>query len=104
MKNVIEMRATRTLAGPGVYAYDAEAMVREHETQKEVWLHVNWYDGMKHYTVCEKSMWAFMVNCEDDGEGFPEYLEEYEKLSDAKKSEYGKVFAELNRMLSLIEG
>lgn len=136
---IVEMKATRTLAGPGVYGIDAEAIVRDARTREVVYVYVNWYDGFKNYTVSRDSMWEYMTGGETspedaveelfpdgenpyfignivDGElppwpedtgddrGEPDYLEHYEKLTDAKKSAYWHVFRVLNQMCKLMDG
>ena len=63
MKQIIDIRTDRTLAAPGVYAFDAEAKVRDLETQEVVYVHVNWCDDFKHYTVSKESVSLFMTTC-----------------------------------------
>lgn len=126
MKTVVEVKAKRTMAGPGMDAFDAEAVVSE-AGKADVYVHVNEYDMFKHYTVSVKSL----MDSEDDGqemteeekEAFhqkimqmisdcvvdtdvtdgPEYIEEYSKLADAKKSEYGEVFSALSKVIGMLK-
>lgn len=89
------MRAGRVLSCPGVYGYDAEAvMVND---GKELYAHVNQYNGMMNYTVSEKSIYDYMVNdAEDPG---AEFTESYEELDEAKESEYYSAFEILDKMV-----
>ena len=100
MKSVVELKATRTFAGPGMYAYDADARVRD-ENDKELYVHVNAYDMFHVYTVSETSTYAFATN-ETDVDPEAEYLEYYENKTDAKQSAYWRVFDKLNGMITLI--
>lgn len=124
MKQVYNIKATRTLAGPGVYGYDAEATVRL-EDQTEVFVHVNEYDDMTHYTVGKESIYDEMTgNAElteadvDEimawkdklmaGEVEAEvhetkFIEEYSSLKEASASEYKDVFMVLTGTLSLLK-
>lgn len=130
MKTITEIKAKRSFAGPGMYGYDAEATVVD-ETGKEVYVHVNAYDSFRHYTVQKESIWDFMAgNVEVDTNdmekmpffGDPDFdeklkeldgdepdgndtkrIEEYGRLSDAKGSEYYKVFEALNKSIALME-
>lgn len=126
MKTVVEVKAKRTMAGPGMDAFDAEAVVSE-AGKDDVYVHVNEYDMFKHYTVSAKSL----MDSEDDGQEMTEeekeafhqkimqmisdcvvdsdvtdgseYIEEYSKLADAKKSEYGEVFSALSKVIGMLK-
>lgn len=124
MKQVYNIRATRTLAGPGVYGYDAEATVRL-EDQTEVYVHVNEYDDMTHYTVGKESIYDDMTGSaelteadvdeilewkdklmagEVDAEATEtKFIEEYSSMKDACTSAYKDVFMVLVGVLALIE-
>lgn len=97
MKAVLKIKAKRTNVGPGVCSYDAEAKVNDGDI---VYVHVNWGDGPKHYTVCAESIWKFMTK---GGTGsLPEFSEEYSTLTGASESAYRAVFELLDGVLSAI--
>ena len=96
MKQITEVNAKRSFAGPGVYAFDAEATIWDSDTGDEVYVHVNLYDMFRHYTVGNASLMG-------DDIVETEYSEEYERMSDAKGSEYYKVFDMLNKVLTRME-
>jgi len=117
----------RKMAEPGVYAYDAEAVVSKAGCS-DVYVHVNEYDMFKHYVVSEKSLMdaddsgnkmtdaekeefsqeiARMIrDCEVDAEAVAdaEYIEAYDSLAKSKGSEYYSVFTVLQKMVSLMAG
>ena len=117
----------REMAAPGVYAYDAEAVVSKPDCA-DVYVHVNEYDMFKHYVVSEKSLMdadesdhemteaekeefsqeiARMIrDCEADAEAVAdtEYIETYDSLAKSKDSEYYSVFTVLQKMVSLMAG
>ena len=117
----------REMAAPGVYAYDAEAVVSKPDCA-DVYVHVNEYDMFKHYVVSEKSLMdadesdhemteaekeefsqeiARMIrDCEVDAEAVAdtEYIEAYDSLAKSKDSEYYSVFTVLQKMVSLMAG
>ena len=100
MKTIISMRAARTFAGPGMYAVDAEAQVRQ-EDQSIVYVHINAYDMFRHYTVSKTSIYDFMTNAtEEDPEA--EFEEEYSSLKETQASAYAKVFKALSSVISQI--
>ena len=131
--NVLGYNGDKKMVAPGVWAYDAEAIV-ERADESIVYVHMNEYDGMQHYTVSEESLYSFDVEEPDeveyDDEGEPvnvpfagdpdfeeqmnafcagaevsdavEYIEEYDNLTDAMQSAYGKVFGVLNEMTGLM--
>lgn len=101
MKTIMEIKAKRSFACPGLYGYDAEATVYDSDTGKDVYVHVNSYDSMRNYTVSETSIYDFMTGDGEHPEA--EFSEEYERLSDAKKSEYGKVFDVLAKVVTRME-
>lgn len=103
MKGVYNIKAKSTFAGPGVYGYDAEATVKC-EDGKELFVHVNDYAGMKHFTVSETSTYDMLTNnsVSADGVSSPVYIEMYTKQSEAKASEYWSVFKVLKDCLNLI--
>lgn len=68
MKVVTELKANRTYAGPGVYAFDAEAVVLDTETDQTVYVHVNLYDGFENYTVSESSLWDDVDDDDETGD------------------------------------
>ena len=117
----------REMAAPGVYAYDAEAVVSKPDCA-DVYVHVNEYGMFKHYVVSEKSLMdaddsshkmtdaekeefsqeiARMIrDCEVDAEAVAdaEYIEAYDSLAKSKGSEYYSVFTVLQKMVSLMAG
>lgn len=126
MKKVYRIRAARTFAGPGSWAGDAEAMVVL-DDDSEVFVHVNDYAGMQHYTVSKESIFDELTGSDDSeptgeendewikdmvaGKDFevPEtpdepskFIEEYSKLSEAKESEYYKVFQFLKKSVNMV--
>lgn len=94
MKSVIEVNAEKSFAGPGEWAYDAEACVKAPEGDT-VYVHVNMYDMFRHYVVSKVSMMEDIV---DDSE----FIEQYERMSDAKESKYYKVFDALNKVITMM--
>lgn len=96
---VSEIKAKSVFAGPGMSALVAEAVVYDDETGDEVFVTVQDYEGME-YTVAEKSVYAFLA--EDQGEPVSEFLEEYTKAEDAKKSAYAKVFDGLKKAMKVL--
>ena len=100
MKMIISMRGTRTFAGPGVYAIDAEAEVRV-DSGETVYIHINDYDSFRHYTVSKTSIYDFMTGASDtDPEAV--FTEEYTSLKETRNSEYAAVFKALSAMVSQI--
>lgn len=127
MMDVLEIRGRKSFAGPGVYGYDAEAKVID--GGMEVYVGINYYDDMRHYTVSKESVYDGMTGelAGDDGEemfaGDPNFLEkldryvekhpvkwpervaEYTSAKDAMGSKYGKVYDTLWKMISrMMEG
>ena len=100
MKMIISMRGTRTFAGPGVYAIDAEAEVRV-DNGETVYVHINDYDGFRHYTVSKTSIYDFMTG-ESDTDPEAVFTEEYTSLKETKTSEYARAFKALSAMVSQI--
>lgn len=96
---VYEIRGKSSFAGPGMRGYDAEARV-EDQYGNTVYVHVNDYD-MRHYTVSKTSIYDFMTGNAEDPEAV--FDEEYERLADAKKSAYGKVFETLTKVIARME-
>ena len=86
--SVYEVRAKKTVAGPGLYGYDAEARV-EDSAGERVFVHATVFSDVEEYTVAEKSAYEFMTG---DGEPVEDFLEEYGSEKEAGKSAYRKVF------------
>lgn len=80
-----ELRGKLTMAGPGSWAFDAEAVVDDNG--KTVYVHANWYDDFKHYTVSTQSRFDFLAGNTDDAPDGT-VLEEYKSLRGAAKSKY----------------
>ena len=95
MKSIYEITAKKTMAAPGMWGYDAEAKVTGPDVAEEIFVHVNMYEGFKNYVVSDKSLFGDDL-CD-------EYIEQYEKLSEAKASAYYPVFKALNSVLSAME-
>jgi len=97
---VVSVRGTRTFAGPGMYACDAEATVRTSDGT-EVYVHANAYDMFKHYTVSKTSIYDFLTGNGDDPNAV--FDEEYNRLADAKVSKYYKVIDMLAKVITRLE-
>ena len=94
-----EIKAKRIFAGPGMYAYVAEAEVFDDDTGDTVYVAVQEYSGSE-YTVSGKSVYAFLAG---DGEAPADgFIEEYTKADDAKKSGYWKVFDILRKNIKVL--
>lgn len=87
--SITEMRAKKVMAGPGNFAYIAEAKVVD-GNGKEVYVTVNYYDGTE-YTVQEQSVYDFLAGYGD--EPCVEFAENYGALGEAKNSAYAEVFS-----------
>jgi len=94
MKTIYTINSKKTMAFPGVWGYDAEAMVASPDSPEEVFVHVNNYDGMRSYTVAASSMM---------GGDVPDFTEEYGKLDEAKESQYYGVFKALNAVIAAMK-
>lgn len=70
MKEVIGMQTTRIVEGPGMYAYDAEALVRDVDTGERVYVFMNWYEGVETAIVSTASMFDSPVYQLSDIEDF----------------------------------
>ncbi len=92
----LNMRAARTLAGAGVYAYDAEMKVAM-EDGAVVFLHAN-YAEENHFTVARESIFDYMVG-ESADEPAIEVLEEYDSLLAAMVSPYYRGFQALDALV-----
>lgn len=87
MKQIVEIKTNH-----GMVSYDAEALVRDFDTDSMVYVHVNWYEDATHYTVSAEPLMG--------AEDAVEFQEEYRSLRSAKKSGYGKVFEVLEKVLN----
>lgn len=99
---IIRERAKVTTACAGMEGYDAEVTVEVWDDNKHMngvyYVHANCFEGF-HYTVAKKSMFEFMTNLSDEDPGEIEFIEEYEKISQTKDSEFSVAFKAANRML-----
>ena len=96
---IIGIRAKKIFAGPGTWAWLAEALVKD-EKCGERYVTVHYYDG-EDYTVSGHSLYDYLA---DDGdEMVPDYLEVYDDYEDAKKSEYAEIFARLRSVIDMLE-
>ena len=93
--NIYEIKAKKSFAGPGMWAWMAEARV-EDENANERYVTVHFYDG-EIYTVSEKSVYDHFDD--DDGDMFNEFIEEYDNYRDARKSAYAKEFETLRKLI-----
>ena len=94
------MKCKRQFAGPGEYAYIAEAKVVVQEPD-ELFVTVHDYAGMLEYTVSKESVYAFMID--DEGDPIEEFEEEYTDRTEAKTSLYWDVFALLERNIKALK-
>lgn len=93
--NIIRTRCKKTFAGPGMWAYDAEAKV---EDRGEIlYIHQNFY-GNDHFTVAEESIFDYMTG-ETEEEVIADFIEEYENLDEAQESRYIEIFKMLDQMI-----
>lgn len=58
MKEIIEIRATRELAEPGEYAYDAQAVLCDTETMEHLYVRVNRLEGNDYLCVSNQSVYG----------------------------------------------
>lgn len=93
--SINEIKAKKIFAGPGTWAWIAEAIVEDNQGN-DLFVTVHYYDG-ENYSVSKQSVYAFLA---DDGdEPASELLEEYDDYKDAKKSVYAKVFDALRKVI-----
>ena len=86
------VKAKKVMACPGSFALVAEAMLLE--KGEETYVTYQLYDT-EEFTVSKESLYDYLA--EDGDEPAEGILEEYTKLSEAKKTKYGKVFEMLKR-------
>lgn len=94
------IKCKKVFAGPGTWAYVAEAKVVVKEPD-ELFVTINDYDGMCEYTVSKQSVYAYMA--EDQGEPIEKFEEEYTRLADTKLSDFSGVFALLRRNIAALK-
>lgn len=124
MKTVYTVKANHKMVAPGVWAFDAEAMVTGPDVDEEVYVAVSEYDGATNLTVGNKSimeddggaessveenraLWESVQKWMDSGCPAPdgdaadgdEFAEHYSSLAAAKKSAYYPVFKMLVDLL-----
>ena len=92
---IYSIKAERTMAEPGILAFDAEARVLTDE-RGELYVSVNRFDGDTHYGVSDISF--IDGGCEE-----PKYLKEYESTDEAGRSPYGEVFHKLESIVGMLE-
>lgn len=97
---VSELKAKRIFAGPGNYAYVAEAEVFDDATGDTVFVAVQKYAGGYECTVSKESVYAFLA--ENSGEPAGEFLEEYGSAQETKASEFAKVFDALRKAIGVL--
>ena len=94
---VMEIRGSKFYAGMDMCGYSAEARVRNGDGT--VYVHVD--DGYgRQYYVTRGSTYDAMIGKAEYAE--PEYVVKYDKLADAKRSEYGKVFDTLVKVVNCL--
>ena len=125
MKYIYEIRSKRDMAAPGVWGYEAEAKVAGPDSVEEIFVFATNYLSNSLYVVDSTSVMDEhnggemtpeeeaeideMVRKVQAGEDLGEvgsdspYMEQYEKLSDAKASAYYPVFKALNDVLKAME-
>ena len=96
---IIGIRAKKIFAGPGTWAWLAEALVKDGRDE-ELYAAVHYYDG-EDYTVSRQSLYDFLA--EDGDRMVSDYLEVYDDYEDAKKSEYAEIFARLRSVIDMLE-
>ena len=95
-----QIKCKRQFAGPGVYAYVAEAKVVVEEPD-ELFVTVHDYDGFLNYTVAKESIYAYLID--DEGGPVEDLLENYEEKAAAKKSAFADVFALLEKNIAALK-
>lgn len=90
------IRARKVFAGPGNFAWVAEADVVKDDGE-ETQVTVQYYDG-EEYTVQRGSMYEFLA--EDGDEPECEFDEEYDTWKEAKASGYAEVFRVLRYVIN----
>lgn len=100
MKYVSSIRAKRTSGCAGTYGIDAEAVISVDDAS-EVYAHANLYDGERHYTIGNKSIYDFMTGDAEDPHA--EFSEEYDNLSETEESEYHDAFLALDVCLKALD-
>ena len=89
------IRARKVFAGPGTFAWIAEAdVITEAGEEKQVT--VQYYDG-EEYTIQEGSMYEFLAEDGEDPEC--EFEEEYTSWEEARSSGYAEVFKVLRGVI-----
>ena len=96
---IIEIKAKKHFAGPGMWAWLAEALV-EKDKGEAVYVTAHYYDG-EIYSVSKQSVYDYFVNGND--EAAEDLLEEYEDYKDAAKSEYKQVFSKLRKVIDMLD-
>lgn len=95
--NVIEIKAKRIVAGPGMCAYVAEAEVLDFASGESRYVTYQEYEG-KEFTVSKESVYAFLAENREDPAS--EFLEEYESARAAGASGYAGVFEMLKKVVA----
>ena len=93
---ILNIRANKTIAGPGEFGFDAEAFILD-ENNREHYVYANIFDEYVTYALSKTSVYDYMV--EDEGEEPSEYEEQYESLEDAYDSKYFDLFVMLDKIL-----
>lgn len=93
--NIEGIKAKKVFAGPGTFAWIAEAFVVM-EDGSDTNVTVQYYDG-EEYTVQSGSMYEFLAEDGEDPEC--EFDEEYDNWDDAKASGYADVFETLRGVI-----
>lgn len=96
---IIEIKAKKHFAGPGMWAWLAEALVEDDKGEK-VYVTVHYYTG-EDYSVCKQSVYDYFVNGVE--EITEELLEEYDNFEDSQSSEYKQVFSALRKVIDMLD-
>ena len=94
------IKCKQVFAGPGMYAFVAEAKVVVKEPD-ELFVMINEYDGFVNCTVAKQSQYAFFA--EDGEEPDDEFIEEYKSFKETSNSQFAAVFAILRRNISALK-
>lgn len=100
MMRIISIKTQITTAGVACEVLNAEMELCTPQGQS-VFLHINDYEGT-HYTVATGSIYAFMTN-QTDVAPKVKFSEEYSSWRAAQKSAYKPYFAQLRKVLKMLE-
>ena len=93
------IKAKKVFAGPGSYAFVAEAEIYDREKDAVVFATVQSYSG-EEYSIQEESVYDFLAG--EGGTAAGAFLEEYSTWKNAKESGYAEVFEKLRKVLKML--